>query len=265
MTTATTTLSRPAPRTVSVPASSLAFIGRSMRHSLRDGEGLLMAIALPVMLMLLFTTVFGGAIQGDGYIDYVVPGIILTCAGFGASGVAVSVSRDMTAGAMKRYRTLPIVSATVLVGHTIASLARNLVATAVVIGVAFAMGFRPGAGPLEWLAVIGLVAAYVLAITALFAFIGLVAGSPEAANGYGFVLLFLPYLSSAFVPIATMPGWLQPVATHQPVTPIIEALRALLLGGEVGPYGLVALAWCAGILLVAALLTRWRFPRTSAR
>ncbi|WP_404311600.1 ABC transporter permease [Agrococcus terreus] len=242
------------------------FTGRSVRHSLRDGEGIVMAIALPVLLMLLFTLVFGGAIQGDGgYIDYVVPGIVLLCSGFGAASVAVSVSRDMTAGAMRRFRSLPIPAATALVGPVVASLLRNLLATAVVIGVALLIGFRPDAGPAAWLAALGLVALWILTITTLFAFVGLVAGSPEAANGYGFGLLFLPYVSSAFVPIATMPEWLRPLAQHQPITPLTESLRALLTGGDAGAQPLVAVAWCVGAIAVAGALVAWRFPRTAAR
>ncbi|WP_293694945.1 ABC transporter permease [uncultured Agrococcus sp.] len=249
---------------VSTLSSSGVFIRRSLLHSIRDGEGLLMAIALPVMLMLMFTVVFGGAIQGDGrYIDYVVPGIILTCAGFGASSTAVSVSRDMTAGAMLRYRTMPFVASTSIVGHVIASVVRNLVATAVVIGVAFAIGFRPDADLGGWIAALGIVTLWILAVTSVFAVIGLIAGSPEAANGYGFIILFLPYLSSAFVPIETMPDWIAPVAEYQPVTPIIETIRSALVGGEGQP--LVSILWCLGIILVALVLAAWRFPRTPVR
>ena len=242
------------------------FVGRSLRQNLRDGEAMLMAISLPVMLMLLFTYVFGGAIAGDGsYLTYVVPGIILLCAGFGASGVAVSVNRDLTTGAINRFRTLPIASATVLVGHVVASLVRNLLATVIVIGVGVALGFRPSAGPLEWVAAVGLVALYILTITALFAFIGLVAGSAESANGYGFVLLFLPYVSSAFVPVETMPSWLRGFAEHQPITPVIETVRGLLTGTEIGSAGAVGIAWCLGALVVAAVLVGTTFSRRTAR
>lgn len=133
---------------------------------------------------------------------------------------------------MRRLRTLPIRPAAVLAGHVAASVLRNLLATAIVIGVALAIGFRPTATLAEWLVAIALVALWILAITALFAFIGLVASSPEAANGYGFALLFLPYVSSAFVPIATMPAWMQPVATHQPINPLVETIRSLLVGQD---------------------------------
>ncbi|WP_449278417.1 ABC transporter permease [Leucobacter sp. GX24907] len=242
------------------------FVSRSLRHSLRDGESLLMAITLPVMLMLLFTFVFGGALDpAGGYVDYIVPGIILLCAGFGASSTAVYVANDMKTGIIDRFRTMPLRSGAVLTGHVVASLVRNLLATGVVIGVALALGFRPTASPLAWLAALALVALYILAITYLFAAIGLASGSPEAANGYGFILLFLPYLSSAFVPVSTMPRWLQPIAEHQPVTPIIETIRGLLMGSPLDAHPWIALAWCLAILVVATAWGAWLFRRHAGR
>jgi len=243
------------------------FVARSLRHSLRDVEGLVMAVALPVMLMLMFTFVFGGAMDPSGhYVDYVVPGIILTCAGFGASSTAVSVNTDMTRGIIDRFRTMPIRAGASLTGHIVASLARNLVATVVVLLVGLAVGFRPSAALPDWLLALALVTGYILAITALFATIGLAAASPGAASGYGFVLLFLPYLSSAFVPIDTMPAWLQPVAEHLPVTPIIDAIRALLLGMPLDGWDVLwSSVWCAGIVLVAAVWGAWLFRRKAGR
>jgi ABC-2 type transport system permease protein len=134
-----------------------------------------------------------------------------------------------------------------------------------VVGVALLIGFRPVAGPLEWVAVAVLIAAYILAITYLFAAIGLAAGSPEGANGYGFILLFLPYLSSGFVPIASMPGWLQPVAVYQPVTPIIDTIRGLLLGTHIGAQWLWATGWCIAILVLAYAWGAWLFRRKAGR
>jgi ABC-2 type transport system permease protein len=221
--------------------------------------------------MLLFTFVFGGAFstaEGTGreaYVDYIVPGIILLCAGFGAASTAVGVNEDMTTGIMDRFRTLPLPGTAVLAGHVVASLARNLLATGVVVGVGIAVGFRPSAGPGAWAAVLGVVALYILAITTLFAAIGIAAGSPGAASGYGFILLFLPYLSSAFVPIDTLPAWLQPVARYQPVTPVIETIRALLQGGDATAQLAPALAWCGGITLVAALWGTWLYRRRAGR
>lgn len=230
------------------------FIKRSLIHTLRTPDALIMAIALPVVLMLLFTFVFGGAIDGEGqYVNYVVPGIILLCAGFGAASVANDVANDMTTGIIDRFRTMPLRATAVITGHVVASLLRNLVATVVVIGVALAVGFRPNASPLEWLAMLGLVALYILAITYLFAAIGLAASSPEAAGGYGFILMFLPYLSSAFVPVDTMPEWLRWISNNQPLTPIIETIRGLLLGTDIGSSGWLALMWCGIILAVAVV------------
>jgi len=249
-----------------VLAASWVLVGRAVRHSSRDVETMLMAVLLPVLLMLMFTFVLGGAIApGGGYLDYIVPGIVLTCAGFGASSTGVAVSRDLTTGTIDRLRTLPVPSATLLIGHTVASVARNLVATGVVLVVAVALGYRPAAGLPGWLGALGLLAAYILAITAVFAVIGLVAGSPEAVTGYGFVLLFLPYVSSAFVPVATMPGWLQGVARHQPLTPVIEATRELLAGGAPGAQALVALAWCVGVVAAATVLAAYLWPRRLPR
>ncbi|HLS44883.1 MAG TPA: ABC transporter permease [Ornithinicoccus sp.] len=258
---------RPSPSPGSgILTASKVFIGRATRHSVRDVEAMLMAVLLPVMLMLVFTYIFGGAIAPGGeYLDYVVPGIALTCAGFGAAATAVGVAQDMTTGTINRLRTMPVPSATVLVGHTVASVVRNLVATGVVLLVAVAIGFRPAAGPLDWVVAVGLLGLYILAITAVFAMLGLVAHSPEAANGYGFALLFLPYVSSAFVPVETMPGWLQGFAAHQPITPVIEAARALFAGTSPGAEGLVATAWCVGIIAVATALTAYLFPRRVAR
>ena len=238
------------------------FIGRSLRHSLRDGESLLMAVLLPVMVMLMFTWVFGGAIDPSGsYVDYVVPGIILTCAGLGASSTGVYVANDMRTGVIDRFRTMPLRSSAVLTGHVVASLLRNLVATAVVVGVGFLVGFRPAATLGGWLAAAGVIALYIVTITYLFAAIGLAAGSPEGANGYGFILLFLPYLSSAFVPVASMPDWLQPVAAHQPVTPVIETIRGLLFSTPLTTEPWWALGWCAVITAGAVAWGGWLFRR----
>ncbi|KAI7249204.1 hypothetical protein KC345_g11767, partial [Hortaea werneckii] len=140
------------------------------------------------------------------------------------------VAGDMTNGIIDRFRTMPISSLSVITGHIVASVVRNLLATGVVIGVALLIGFRPSAGILEWLQALGIITLFVLTFTCLYAAIGLVAGSPSAASGYGFALLFLPYLSSAFVPTQTMPLWLRGIANHQPVTPVIESIRGLLTG-----------------------------------
>jgi ABC-2 type transport system permease protein len=232
--------------------TNTVFIRRSILHSLRNTESLIMSIMLPIMLMLLFTYVFGGAIDPSGdYVNYVVPGIILLCAGFGSSSTAVDVATDMTNGIINRFRTMPIRSISVITGHVTASLVRNLLATCIVIGVALLVGFRPTANLIEWLGAIGIIILFILTFTWLFAAIGLVTGSPSAASGYGFALLFLPYLSSAFVPTSTMPSWLQGFTTHQPITPVIETIRGLLTGTPIMNNGWWAIGWCTVILAFA--------------
>ena len=258
--------SMPARRDPGRLTTTTIFVRRSVLHSLREVDALIMAIAMPVMLMLLFVFVFGGALEpGGGYVDYVVPGIILLCAGFGASGTAISVAHDMTHGVIDRFRTMPIASGAVITGHVVASLVRNLVTTAVVIMVALLVGFRPTAGPLAWLAAITLIALWILAITWLFAALGVAAKNPEAADGYGFALMFLPYLSSAFVPTETMPAGLRWIADHQPITPIIETIRGLLLGTDYGNQPVWAVGWCLLIMVGAIVWTGWLFRRRPDR
>ncbi|MCL3860931.1 ABC transporter permease [Actinotalea sp. K2] len=228
-------------------------IGRSVRRSTREIDTLLLSILLPVMVMALFVYVFGGAITPEGgYVDYVVPGVILLCAGYGAAQTAVAVAGDMAEGIVDRFRTLPILPSSVLVGHVVASLARNTVSTVCVVGVAYAVGFRPTAGSLEWLAAAGVVLLFVLGFSWLSVCVGLVAGSAESASGFTFFVLFLPYVSSAFVPTETMPRALHAFAEHQPVTPVIETLRGLLMGTP-NDAAWLAVAWCAGLAVVGAV------------
>lgn len=236
-------------------------VGRSVRTSARDVESLLVAVILPIMLMATFVFVFGGALSADGeYVNYVVPGAILLCAGFGAAQTAVAVATDMSRGIVDRLRTMPIVSSAVLAGHVVASLARNAVATASVIVVAILLGFSPTAGAGDWLAAAAVLAFYILAISWFSALIGLLAGSPDAASGFTFVALFLPYVSSAFVPTQTLPDWLRGFAEHQPVTPVTETLRGFMLGTSTDQLG-VAVAWCAGITVVSVVASAVAFRR----
>ena len=247
-------------------SDTLTMIRRSLRHTVRTPDALLMAAVLPVLLMLLFVYVFGGAIEtGTEYVDYVVPGIILLCTGYGAASTAVAVAADLAEGIIDRFRSLPILSSAVLTGHVVASLARNAFSTARVVGVAVLSGFRPTAGPLEWLAVAGVLLLFVLAMSWLAVALGLLARSVEGASGFTFFVLFLPYLSSAFVPTGTMPGVLRAIADHQPVTPIIETLRGLLLGTPIGSSGWLAVVWCGGLLVVSYALSSALFRRRTAR
>ncbi|OLZ60587.1 multidrug ABC transporter permease [Streptomyces amritsarensis] len=238
-----------------MPVSALTLAGRSLRISSRQPDALITALMLPVMLMLIFVYFFGGAIDtGTEYVTYVVPGAMLLCAGFGAASTAVSVADDMRSGVIDRFRTLDIGGIPILAGHVTASVLRNLLSTTLVLAVALAIGFRPQAGPAAFLAAAGLLLAYITAISWLAAALGLLAQTPEAAGGFTFLMMFLPYPSSAFVPIETMPGWLHGFAEHQPLTPVIESLRALLLAQPAGSAPWTALAWCAGITAAAVAL-----------
>ncbi|MGY1824256.1 ABC transporter permease [Geodermatophilus sp. SYSU D00079] len=253
-----TTLSptaRPTSRAAAALTESLTLVGRCIRLSRRDVEALVMAVVLPLLMMALFVYVFGGAIAGRAaYVDYVVPGIVLLCVGFGAASTATAVAADMTSGMVDRLRAMPIVGSAFLTGHVVASVARNAVATAVVLVGALAMGFRPDAGPVEWLAALGLLLLYVLALSWLAAGLGAIASSVQSAGALSFAMLFLPYLSSAFVPTDTMPAVLRAVAEHQPITPVIETVRGLLTGTPIGATGPVAFAWCTGLLAGAVVL-----------
>jgi ABC-2 type transport system permease protein len=229
-------------------------VGRGLRLSRRNVEALIMSLMLPVMLMLMFVYLFGGAIHvGTAYATYVVPGVILICATFGSATAAVVVSQDMKGGIIDRFRSMDISGTTMLAGQVVASVARNLVATAIVIGVGLAIGFRPHASAAQWLAVAGVLVLFMTAISWIAATCGLLASSPEAASGLTFIFVFVPYASSAFVPISTMPGWLHGFARNQPSTPIIEAIRTTLAGHPDGGQTTRAVVWCAGLLLAGVL------------
>lgn len=243
-------------------AAPLAMTGRCLRTSWRQIDALLTSLLLPVMLMIVFVYLFGGAIStGTKYITYVVPGVLLLCVAIGSAGTAVSVCQDMTGGMTDRFRSMDISGAVLLAGHVAANVVRNAASTVLVFGVAFAIGFRPAAGPAAWLGVAGVLLLFMLAVAWLCAAFGLLVSSPEAANGCMFALMFVMYASSAFVPIRTMPGWMRGFAGGQPATPIIETLRALLLHTPAGDSPWRAVAWCGGILAVSAACCALLFRR----
>jgi ABC-2 type transport system permease protein len=247
-------------------------VGRCLRRSLRDPEAFMPALMLPVALMLLFVYVFGGAMaagSGGQYADYVVPGLIVLCAGFGAGTTAVAVATDMRNGIVDRLRSMPVRSTALLTGQITASIARNLVATALVIGVGLAVGWRPTTDPVRWLGAAAMIVLFILALSWLAAAFGLLTGSPEAANSATFVFAFIPYASSAFVQVRTMTPVLRGFAANQPFTPIIETMRGLWMGhtatgAPVGHEALLAVAWCAGILIVSAAAASWLFRHRTA-
>ncbi len=239
-------------------------VGREVRRSVRSIDSLLTSLIMPVMILTMFVFVFGGAIDTTGrYINYVVPGIILLCAGFGAASTAVSVAQDRHEGVVDRFRTLPIFATSVLIGHVLASVIRNLAASTLVLGFALLYGFRPSASLTEWLAAIALLAVFIVAFTWIACAVGLVVGA-EAASGLTFVMLFLPYVSSGFVPTATMPVVLQRFAEHQPLTPIIEAMRGLLMGSPAPGDIVTAVVWCLAVMAIGYGLAVVAFRRRPA-
>ncbi|WP_246846414.1 ABC transporter permease [Humibacter ginsenosidimutans] len=258
MTTITMTPTMPADRTSGgglgrAISDIVAMSGREIRRTLRSVDSLVTAFAIPVSIMLVFVVIFGGAIESDGdYVNYVVPGTLVLCLGFGAAATAIGVAQDVATGTVNRIKTLPVMGSAVLHGHVVASVLRNLAAAVPVIGVALLLGFRPAAGVAGWIGVVLFCVAIIVAFTWLSVLGGLLL-SVDAASSINFVFLFLPYLSSGFVPVDTMPSWLHGFADHQPYTPIIETLRDLMSGTAPGANLWVALAWLAGILIVGAV------------
>lgn len=238
---------------------------RCVRRSLRNPEAFFTALTLPIVLMLLFVYVFGGDLSTGGkYVNYVVPGLIVLCAGFGAGTTAVAVATDMTNGIIDRIRSMPVRGSALLVGHIVASLVRNLMATALVIGVGLGLGWRPTASPLGWVGAAAMIVLFVLALSWLAAGVGLLARSAETATSFTMVLMFVPYVSTAFVPAHTMPAVLSDIATYQPFTPIIESMRGLWMGRTstgvaLGHEAWIAIAYCAGILVLSSVAASWLF------
>ncbi|MGK9464702.1 ABC transporter permease [Streptomyces sp. G6] len=234
---------------------SSTMLRRNLLHARRYPSLTLNLLLTPVMLLLLFVYVFGEAMSagiGGGdrsdYIAYIVPGLLLMTIGSTTIGTAVSVSNDMTEGIIARFRTMAIHRGSVLVGHVIGSVAQSIMSVVLVGAVGVAIGFRSAdATALEWLAAFGLLVLFTLALTWIAVGMGLVSPNAEAASNNALPLIFLPLISSAFVPIDSMPGWFQPIAEYQPFTPAIETLRGLLLGTEIGHYEWLALVWSVAL------------------
>jgi ABC-2 type transport system permease protein len=248
---------------------SATMLRRNLRHAQRYPSMTFATVVGPVLILLLFNYAFGGAL-GDGigpaaggssYIDYLAPGIILMAATSGSIATTVAVCTDMTEGIVNRFRTMAIWRSSVLTGHVVGSMIQTLVSVAFVIGVAIAVGFRPTAGPADWLAAAGLLALVTLALTWLSAAFGLVAKTPEAASNAPLPLQFLPFLGSAIVPTDSMPAGMRFFAEHQPFTPIIETLRGLLMGTPIGDSAVLAVAWCVGLTAVGYVWARRAFAR----
>ena len=227
--------------------------GRSLRHIVRSPDTIITTAVTPVAIMILFVFVFGGAIDtgSASYIDYMLPGILLITIASGIAYTAYRLFMDMQGGIFERFQSMPIARSSALWAHVLTSLVANVISLAIVIGVAFAMGFRTGTGVLGWLAVLGILVLFTLALTWLAVVAGLSAKTVDGASAFSYPLIFLPFLSSAFVPTDTMPAPVAWFAENQPVTPIVESIRAIFMQQPVGDELWVALAWCVGILIVA--------------
>jgi len=254
-------------------SDAATMLRRNARHTLRNPGAMIMTIGLPVVLLLLFVGVLGGALNaglgpaahGGDYINYVVPGIILMTVGYGATTTALAVNRDMTQGIIARFRTMAISRTSVLTGHVVGSTARTLASAVLVTGVAVLLGFRPTGDSLRWLATIALITLVTLALTWLAVAVGLLAKTAEGVSGFTLIVQLLPFLSSAFVPPDSMSGTVRWFATHEPFTPIIDALRGLLLGTPVEHGGVLAVGWCVALALVGYLWARALFRRDPIR
>jgi len=228
-------------------------LGRSMRHIFRSMDTIITVTIMPIAFMLLFVYVFGGAIQTGtaNYVNYLLPGILLIAIASGSAYTSYRLFMDKQRGIFERFHSMPIARSAPLWGHVLTSMVSNGISVAVIILVAVLIGFRSSAGVLEWLAVIGILALFTLALTWIAVIAGLSANSVDGAGAYSYLLIFLPFISSAFVPTASMPPVVRAFAENQPVTSIVEAIRALLSGQPVGNDLWAALAWCGGITIVA--------------
>jgi ABC-2 type transport system permease protein len=230
-----------------------ALLGRSLRHISRSPDTIITTAVMPIAFMLLFVYVLGGAIETgtDSYVTYLLPGILLITIASGISYTAYRLFLDLQSGIFERFQSMPIARSAVLWAHELTSVVANLISLVVVVLVALLMGFRSGAGVLAWLAVGGILVLFTLALTWLAVIPGLTAKTIDGASAFSYPLILLPFISSAFVPTATMPGPVHAFAEHQPVTSIVNTIRELLAGQPVGSGIWVALAWCVGILVVA--------------
>jgi ABC-2 type transport system permease protein len=228
-------------------------LGRSMRHIVRSMDTIITVVITPIAMMLLFVYVFGGAIKTgtDNYVNYLLPGILLITIASGIAYTAFRLFTDVQRGIFERFHSMPIARTSPLWGHVLTSIVSNAISVIIIILVALLMGFRSSAGVLSWLAIAGILALFTIALTWIAAIAGLSAKTVDGASAFSYPLIFLPFISSAFVPTETMPPVVRAFAENQPVTSIVNAIRALLSRQPVGNDIWIALAWCVGITLVA--------------
>ncbi|GAA3468447.1 ABC transporter permease [Nonomuraea roseola] len=240
-------------------------LGRSLRHITRSMDTIITTTIMPIAFLLLFVYVFGGAIKtGDSYVNYLLPGILLITIASGIAYTAFRLFLDMKSGIFERFQSMPIARSSVLWAHVLTSLVANLISLVVVVLVALLMGFRSGAGVLAWLGVAGILILFTMALTWLAVIPGLTAKSADGASAFSYPLIFLPFISSAFVPTDTMPGPVRVFAENQPVTSIVNAIRDLFTQQPVGTDIWIALGWCVGLLIVAYLFAMNTYRRKIA-
>jgi ABC-2 type transport system permease protein len=253
---------------------SATMLRRDFRHSLRYPMMTITSVALPIFYLLLFVGVFGNTLRaglgaaapaGGHYVDYLAPAIIVLTGCASAEMTAVSISTDMTEGIISRFRTMAIVRTSVLTGPVLGGLIRTLISGVLVVAAAFALGFRPTASGVEWIAAAGVFALITLALTWLTVAFGLLAKTPAGANSLSLIVVVLPFVSSAFVPTAAMPAGVRWFAEYQPFTPVIQTLRGLLLGSPIGNNAVIAIAWCAAIALTGFLWSKALYNRAPTR
>ncbi|MEV4535858.1 ABC transporter permease [Asanoa sp. NPDC049518] len=245
-----------------MPSSTTTMLSRNFKHTLRNPVAVFNAILFPIVLLLMFVYVIGGAFDIPGnYIDYATPGMLILTICYGLSATALSVNSDMTKGIINRFKVMDISRSAVLSAHVAASMLRTVIALAAVTGVALAFGFRSPAGFTDWLGAIGLLVLVAFATTWITVALGLSAKTPESAGMVTVPLIMLPFLSSAIVPAETMAPGVRQFAEYQPFTPIIETLRGLLVGEVSGTKAIVAVGWCVGIALVGYLWSLSTFKK----
>lgn len=247
-------------------ADSATMTRRNLRHLLRYPTMVIVVVGIPVVMLLLFVGVFGGALTagvagGGSYIDYVVPGILLMTVSYGASTTAMAVNRDMTEGIIARFRTMAIARTAVLTGHVVSAMARTVLSLALVVGVALLLGYRPGAGPLGWAGMVCVMALVSLAMSWLAVAVGLLAKNAEGTGGFTVIVQVLPFVSSAFVPPESISGAVRWFAENVPFTPVIDAVRGLMAGTPAGGTTALAVSWGAGLALAGYLWARALFRR----
>jgi ABC-2 type transport system permease protein len=254
-------------------SDAMTMLRRNTKHAMRNPSAVIMTIALPVLLLLLFVGVFGGALnaglgaipQGGDYTDYLVAGILLMTVGYGSTTTAIAVNSDMTEGIINRFRTMAISRASVLTAHVVVSTVRTLISAVLVSGVALLLGFRPTGDPVRWLAVIGLLALVALALNWLAVAVGLLAKTAEGTSPFVLIIQMLPFLSSAFVSPDSMSAPVRWFAANEPFTPIIDTLRGLLLGTPINDNAVLAVVWCVGLAVAGYVWARVLFRRDPSR